>query len=89
MLAAAERLEGRVVVLLRGAIGGLATQGAEGVRARSARPGESKPVRLSVSARDLRHWGANGWELARGVHTVLVGHSANPALLRAVPFTVE
>jgi hypothetical protein len=42
-----------------------------------------------VSARDLRHWGANGWELARGVHTVLVGHSANPALLRAVPFTVE
>lgn len=51
-------------------------------------PGESKTVQLFVPARDLRHWGANGWELAPGAHTVYVGPSADPASLRAAPFTV-
>jgi beta-glucosidase len=51
-------------------------------------PGESKRVQLSVPARDLRHWGPDGWELARGEHTVLVGPSADPALLKSAPFTV-
>jgi beta-glucosidase len=51
-------------------------------------PGQSKQVQLSVPARDLRHWGPGGWELAKGEHTVLVGPSADPARLKAAPFTV-
>lgn len=51
-------------------------------------PGETKPVQLFVPARDLRHWGANGWELASGQHTVFVGPSADPAQLKSATFTV-
>lgn len=52
-------------------------------------PGESKPVLLSVPARDLRHWGPNGWELARGEHRVFVGPSADPAELASASFAVH
>jgi beta-glucosidase len=52
-------------------------------------PGESKPVQLFVPARDLRHWGPNGWELAVGQHTVYVGPSADPAKLKSAAFTVS
>ena len=46
------------------------------------------PVQLFVPARDLRHWGANGWELASGQHTVFVGPSADPAQLKSATFNV-
>ncbi len=52
-------------------------------------PGEEKVVQLSVPARDLRHWGPNGWQLATGEHTVFVGPSADPAVLESAPFTVN
>lgn len=52
-------------------------------------PGQSKQVQLSVPARDLRNWGPEGWELARGEHTVLVGPSADPSVLKSAPFTVD
>jgi beta-glucosidase len=52
-------------------------------------PGESKAVQLFVPARDLRHWGPNGWELATGQHTVYVGPSADPALLKSATFMVS
>jgi beta-glucosidase len=56
-------------------------------------PGQSKQVQLSVPARDLRHWGrhlgSGGWELARGEHTVLVGPSADPSVLKSAPFSVN
>jgi beta-glucosidase len=52
-------------------------------------PGESKQVQLSVPARELRHWGPEGWVLARGEHTALVGPSASPASLRSVTFSVQ
>lgn len=52
-------------------------------------PGESRTVQLFVPARDLRHWGPSGWELATGEHTVLVGPSADPALLQSATFAVN
>jgi beta-glucosidase len=52
-------------------------------------PGESKTVQLFVPARDLRHWGPTGWELASGMHTVFVGPSADPAKLKSATFTVS
>ena len=52
-------------------------------------PGETKAVQLFVPARELRHWGPNGWELATGQHTVFVGPSADPTALRSAPFTVN
>jgi beta-glucosidase len=55
----------------------------------SLAPGESKTVQLFVPARDLRHWGPNGWELARGEHTLYVGPSADPAALKSATFTVN
>lgn len=55
----------------------------------SLQPGESKTVQLFVAARDLRHWGTNGWELATGQHTVFVGPSADPAALQSATFTVN
>lgn len=54
----------------------------------SLAPGESKAVQLFVPARDLRHWGPNGWELATGQHTVYVGPSADPDALKSATFTV-
>jgi len=50
--------------------------------------GETKTVQLFVPARDLRHWGPKGWELATGAHTVFVGPSAEPARLKSATFTV-
>lgn len=55
----------------------------------SLAPAESKVVQLLVPARDLRHWGPNGWELATGEHTLYVGPSADPAALKAATFTVN
>ncbi len=52
-------------------------------------PGQTKQVQLTVPARDLRGWGANGWELPRGQYTVHVGPSADPAALQSAPFTVN
>jgi beta-glucosidase len=52
-------------------------------------PGESKVVQLFVPARDLRHWGANGWELDPGMHQVYVGPSADPATLQMATFNVN
>jgi beta-glucosidase len=51
--------------------------------------GETKAVQLFVPARDLRHWGPNGWELASGAHTVYVGPSADPAKLKSTTFMVS
>jgi beta-glucosidase len=52
-------------------------------------PGASAVVQLSVNARDLRHWGPQGWEFDLGEHTVRVGPSANPATLLSAPFTLN
>jgi len=52
-------------------------------------PGESKPVQLSVAAADMSHWGDNGWEIATGEHTALIGPSADPATLLSAPFTIN
>lgn len=54
----------------------------------SLAPGESKAVQLFVPARDLRHWGPTGWELARGQHNVFVGPSADPTAVKSTTFTV-
>ena len=51
-------------------------------------PGEMKTVQLFVPARDLRHWGSNGWQLDSGQHTVFVGPSADPAALKSATFSV-
>jgi beta-glucosidase len=51
--------------------------------------GESRDVQLSVPARDLRHWGADGWEFDQGEHTAWIGKSANPADLMPVTFTLN
>jgi beta-glucosidase len=52
-------------------------------------PGESKVVQLSVNAKDMTHWGTNGWEFDMGEHTVFVGPSANPTTLLTAPFTLN
>jgi beta-glucosidase len=52
-------------------------------------PGESKVVQLFVPARELRHWGSNGWQLDPGEHRVYVGPSADPATLQTAMFTVN
>jgi hypothetical protein len=52
-------------------------------------PGESKEVQLQVAARDLRYWGDSGWAIEKGEHTVLVGPSADPAVLLSAPFTIN
>ncbi|HEY3497791.1 MAG TPA: glycoside hydrolase family 3 N-terminal domain-containing protein [Polyangiaceae bacterium] len=51
--------------------------------------GSSVDVQLSVPARDLMHWGTDGWEFDLGEHTAWIGKSANPADLAAVPFTLN
>jgi beta-glucosidase len=55
----------------------------------SLAPGESKEVQLQVTARDLRYWGDSGWAIEKGEHTVLVGPSADPAVLLSAPFTIN
>jgi beta-glucosidase len=52
-------------------------------------PGEAKVVQLMVNARDMTHWGTNGWEFDPGEHTVYVGPSANPTTLMSAPFTLN
>jgi beta-glucosidase len=52
-------------------------------------PGESKVVQLSVNAKDMQHWGANGWVFTPGEHTVFVGPSADPTKLISAPFTLN
>jgi beta-glucosidase len=52
-------------------------------------PGVPQVVPLTVPARDLRHWGSNGWQLDPGQHTVYVGPSADPATLQSAMFTVN
>ena len=51
--------------------------------------GEMKKVQFSVPARDMAYWGANGWVVEKGAHTVLVGPSADPAALKMTTFTVN
>jgi beta-glucosidase len=51
--------------------------------------GESRDVPLSVNARDLRHWGEDGWEFDQGEHIAWIGKSANPADLTPVTFTLN
>jgi beta-glucosidase len=51
--------------------------------------GASADVQLSVDAKDLTHWGSNGWVFTPGEHTVSVGSSSNPATLISAPFTVN
>ena len=55
----------------------------------SLAPGEMKTVQLSVPARDMAYWGADGWVVETGEHTVLVGPSADPALLKSATFTIN
>jgi beta-glucosidase len=53
--------------------------------------GEMKKVQLSVPARDLRLWGATGWQLTPGEYTVHVSASADPmdANRLSAPFTIN
>jgi beta-glucosidase len=52
-------------------------------------PGMTKNVQLSVPARDMAYWGANGWVVEKGMHTVLVGPSADPMKLKSASFTIN
>ncbi len=52
-------------------------------------PGETKNVQFSVPARDMAYWGENGWVVEKGMHTVLVGPSADPAVLKSASFTIN
>jgi beta-glucosidase len=51
-------------------------------------PGESKAVQLSVAAKDMNYW-ADGWKVQKGMHTVMVGPSADNATLLTAPFTIN
>ena len=55
----------------------------------SLAPGETKAVQLSVPAQDLAYWGASGWVIEKGVHTVYVGPSADPSVLKSATFTIN
>jgi beta-glucosidase len=52
-------------------------------------PGESKDVQLSVPAKDMAYWGANGWTVEKVEHAVLVGPSSDPMKLLSAPFTIK
>jgi beta-glucosidase len=56
----------------------------------SLEPGETKTVQLNVPAKDLAYWkeGA-GWTVELLEHQALLGPSADPATLMAVPFTIN
>lgn len=51
-------------------------------------PGESKAVQLSVAAKDMNYW-SDGWKVQKGMHTALVGPSADNATLLMAPFTIN
>ena len=70
----------------RGLEGGACAEGAEGVCPRGARPGETRTVRLSVSAADLAYFdaAASGWIVEPITYTAIVGrHALDPNALRA------
>jgi hypothetical protein len=52
-------------------------------------PGESKAVQLSVAAKDMNYWSEGGWVVQRGEHTVLVGPSADNAVLLPAKFMIN
>jgi beta-glucosidase len=52
-------------------------------------PGATQTVQLSVPARDMAYWGADGWVVETGEHSVLVGPSADPAALKSASFTIN
>lgn len=52
-------------------------------------PGETKAVQFSVPARDMAYWGANGWTVEKGMHSVLIGPSADPMTLKSASFTIN
>jgi beta-glucosidase len=52
-------------------------------------PGESKTVPIYVPARDLRYFGTKAWQYEAGTYQLLVGPSADPALLKAADFTLD
>jgi beta-glucosidase len=55
----------------------------------SLAPGEMKTVQLSVPARDMAYWADSGWTIEKGMHTVYVGPSADPAALKSASFTIN
>lgn len=55
----------------------------------SLKAGEMKNVQFSVPARDMAYWGATGWAVEKGMHTVLVGPSADPMTLKSASFTIN
>jgi beta-glucosidase len=52
-------------------------------------PGESKPVQLSVAAKDMAYWGTAGWVVEKVAHEVLVGPSSDPSKLLKAEFTIK
>jgi beta-glucosidase len=52
-------------------------------------PGESKAVQLSVAAKDMNYWADTGWVVQKGEHTVLIGPSADNAVLLPAKFTIN
>ncbi len=52
-------------------------------------PGETKSVQFSVPARDMAYWSDAGWVVEKGMHSVLIGPSADPALLKSATFVIN
>jgi beta-glucosidase len=52
-------------------------------------PGAMQTVQLSVPARDMAYWGTDGWVVETGEHSVLVGPSSDPAVLKSASFTIN
>jgi beta-glucosidase len=52
-------------------------------------PGETKNVQFSVPARDMAYWSDAGWVVEKGMHSVLIGPSADPAALKSATFVIN
>jgi beta-glucosidase len=52
-------------------------------------PGAMQTVQLSVPASDMAYWGTDGWAVETGEHSVLVGASSDPAVLKSASFTIN
>ncbi|MDF3064613.1 MAG: Beta-glucosidase [Polyangiaceae bacterium] len=52
-------------------------------------PGQTQNVQFRVPARDMAYWGATGWTVEKGPHSVLIGPSADPTKLKSAPFTIN
>jgi beta-glucosidase len=52
-------------------------------------PGETKSVQFSVPARDMAYWSDMGWKVETGMHSVLIGPSADPAALKSATFVIN